>query len=217
MAHRITKRKKAVLAGNLHPHYRETVETVSGMSDHEISRAAAIAARARPISSRPIDNETSCVVVQTPDYLRACARPAADCRKGACGGRAVDRGCSPRSCRLAWSFRRARWARISSSARDSRSAMRLNFGGPYVGLFATPPEVRAADAGPARRRNGRCRGQARLRADTLDARAAYPPREGDLEHLHEFRPLHARLQHPPHACSAKRACDGWRGQSRQCR
>src|SRR5215217_2727855 len=36
MAHRITKRKKAVLAGNLHPHYRETVETVSGMSDHAV-------------------------------------------------------------------------------------------------------------------------------------------------------------------------------------
>src|SRR4051795_1695728 len=34
MAHRITKRKKAVLAGNLHPHYRETVETVSRMSEH---------------------------------------------------------------------------------------------------------------------------------------------------------------------------------------
>src|SRR5882757_2004622 len=36
MAQRITKRKKAVLAGNLHPHYRETVETVSSMSDHAV-------------------------------------------------------------------------------------------------------------------------------------------------------------------------------------
>src|SRR6476659_4437687 len=36
MAHRITKRKKALLAGNLHPHYRETVETVSSMSDHAV-------------------------------------------------------------------------------------------------------------------------------------------------------------------------------------
>src|SRR3954468_24432519 len=34
MAHRITKRKKALLAGNLHPHYRETVETISRMSEH---------------------------------------------------------------------------------------------------------------------------------------------------------------------------------------
>ena len=29
MAHRVTKRRKAVLSGNLHPHYRETIETVS--------------------------------------------------------------------------------------------------------------------------------------------------------------------------------------------
>src|SRR6185436_18270770 len=36
MAHRVTKRNKAVLAGNLHPHYRETVETVSSMSDHAV-------------------------------------------------------------------------------------------------------------------------------------------------------------------------------------
>ena len=29
MAHRVTRRRKAVLSGNLHPHYRETIETVS--------------------------------------------------------------------------------------------------------------------------------------------------------------------------------------------
>ena len=32
MAHRVTKRKKAVLSGGLHPHYRETIETVSRMA-----------------------------------------------------------------------------------------------------------------------------------------------------------------------------------------
>ena len=30
MAHRVTKRHQAVLSGNLHPHYRETIETVRG-------------------------------------------------------------------------------------------------------------------------------------------------------------------------------------------
>src|SRR5215813_9916199 len=35
MAHRITKRSKAVLAGNLHPHYRATIETVSAMADEK--------------------------------------------------------------------------------------------------------------------------------------------------------------------------------------
>ena len=36
MAHRVTKRRKAVLSGNLHPHYRETIETVSRMAGDEI-------------------------------------------------------------------------------------------------------------------------------------------------------------------------------------
>jgi len=68
MAHRITKRKKAVLAGNLHPHYRETVETVSGMSEH-----AVVALPPRPDGAEDIlaaiDSGTSCVVVQTPDVF----------------------------------------------------------------------------------------------------------------------------------------------------
>src|SRR3981081_966488 len=34
MAQRVTRREKAVLSGNLHPHYRDTVETVSRMSEH---------------------------------------------------------------------------------------------------------------------------------------------------------------------------------------
>src|SRR6476620_3212910 len=36
MAHRITKRKKAVLAGNLHPHYTETIKTVSRLAGDEV-------------------------------------------------------------------------------------------------------------------------------------------------------------------------------------
>src|SRR2546429_1524816 len=32
MAHRVTKRRKAVLAGNLHPHYRATIKTISAMA-----------------------------------------------------------------------------------------------------------------------------------------------------------------------------------------
>ncbi len=87
----------------------------------------------------------------------------------------------------------------------------LNFGGPYVGLFATRQKYRPPDARPAVRRDRRRRRPARLRADALDPRAAYPPRQGDLEHLHQFRPLLPRL-HDPHdaarrggPCAASRA------------
>ncbi len=36
MAHRLTKRRKALLSGGLHPHYAETVETVSRMAEDEV-------------------------------------------------------------------------------------------------------------------------------------------------------------------------------------
>lgn len=71
MARRVTKRKKAVLSGALHPHYTEVVKTMAKFTKDEI-------ADARPsIQSRPdntgliarIDDDTSCVVVQYPDIL----------------------------------------------------------------------------------------------------------------------------------------------------
>ena len=57
-------------------------------------------------------------------------------------------------------------------------------------------EIRAPDAGAAGRRNRRRRRPAQLGADPLDPRAAYPAREGDEQHLHQFGPLRARLLHP---------------------
>ena len=62
----ITRRKKAVIAGNLHPHYRETVDTVSRMSEHVTVMLPRAPEGERDIVSM-IDSETSCVVVQTPD------------------------------------------------------------------------------------------------------------------------------------------------------
>ena len=61
----------------------------------------------------------------------------------------------------------------------------LNFGGPYLGLFSCRKEL-------VRRMPGRLVGatvdtrrQARVRPDAPDAGAAHPPREGDVQHLHE--------------------------------
>jgi glycine dehydrogenase subunit 1 len=71
MAARITKRKRVVLSGALHPHYAEVVKTMSKVTDYEI-------ADSRPsIQPKPdndgliarIDDATSCVVVQYPDIL----------------------------------------------------------------------------------------------------------------------------------------------------
>src|ERR1043165_3989130 len=65
MAHRVTKRKKAVLSGNLHPYYRETVETVSRLSEHA-TLVRPHAPQGESDIEAAIDSETSCVVVQVP-------------------------------------------------------------------------------------------------------------------------------------------------------
>ncbi|WP_095012878.1 aminomethyl-transferring glycine dehydrogenase subunit GcvPA [Tsuneonella mangrovi] len=71
MAGRVTKKKRVVLSGALHPHYAETVKTMARFTEDEIADAlpsltpqpdnAGLIAR--------IDEQTSCVVVQYPDIL----------------------------------------------------------------------------------------------------------------------------------------------------
>jgi len=68
MAHRLTKRRKAVLAGNLHPHYRGVIETVSAMAGDQVTALPPRPAGSDDVAAA-IDQETSCVVVQTPDVF----------------------------------------------------------------------------------------------------------------------------------------------------
>ncbi len=134
MAHRITKRRKAVLAGNLHPHYRAAVETVSAMAADAI-----VALPPHPDGAAErfqIDAETSCVVVQFPDFyghlpdLRAIAEQAhaAGALLVAVVTEIVSLGLlvSPGEC----------GADIVAAEGQSLGNP-LSFGGPYVGLFAT--------------------------------------------------------------------------------
>jgi glycine cleavage system P protein (glycine dehydrogenase) subunit 1 len=68
MANRITKRHKAVLANNLHPHYGATIATLSAMAgDAVVSLPLQPDGGLDAIAA--IDSDTSCVVVQTPDLF----------------------------------------------------------------------------------------------------------------------------------------------------
>ncbi|MFZ9395807.1 MAG: aminomethyl-transferring glycine dehydrogenase subunit GcvPA [Erythrobacter sp.] len=71
MAGRITRRKRAVLSGALHPHYAEVVRTMAKFTGDEIADAEP-AIQPAPDNSgliARIDENTSCVVVQYPDIL----------------------------------------------------------------------------------------------------------------------------------------------------
>src|SRR5882672_5152436 len=134
MAHRITKRNRAVLSGNLHPHYAETVRTMAGLAG-EIVTGPATPGTADDLAPL-IDDETSCVVVQNPDvfgFLRDL-NPIAEAAH-AKGALLIAVVTEPISLGLVESPG-AMGADIVAGEGQSLGNG-LNFGGPYVGLFST--------------------------------------------------------------------------------
>jgi glycine dehydrogenase subunit 1 len=71
MAGRITRRKKAVLSGGVHPHYVETARTMARFTGDALvtSSPTLEAAPDDDAVVAAIDGETGCVVVQYPDVL----------------------------------------------------------------------------------------------------------------------------------------------------
>jgi glycine dehydrogenase subunit 1 len=135
MAHRITRRRKAVLAGNLHPHYRATIATVSRMAED-----ALVAPAPRPVGPEDlgglIDDTVSCVVVQTPDVFGNLhdLRPLAE-RAHAVGALLVAVVTEVVS--LGAVLSPGQMGADIVVAEGQGLGNPLTFGGPYVGLFAT--------------------------------------------------------------------------------
>ena len=133
MAQRITKRGKAILSGGLHPHYAETVETVAGLLGPMV-RGAVQPGAAEDLASL-IDEETACVVVQSPDVfgLIRNLRPIAEAAhaKGALLIAVVTEVVS-----LGLLEPPGAQGADIVAAEGQSIGNGLNFGGPYVGLFA---------------------------------------------------------------------------------
>jgi glycine dehydrogenase subunit 1 len=135
MAHRITKRRKAVLAGGLHPQYRGVIETVSRMAGDTLAMLPADPAGAEDILAA-IDADTSCVVVQSPSFYGRLIdlRPIAE-RAHAVGALLVAVFTEVVSLG-AIEPPGTQGADIVVGEGQSIGNP-LTFGGPYVGLFAT--------------------------------------------------------------------------------
>jgi glycine dehydrogenase subunit 1 len=134
MAHRVTKRKKAVLSGNLHPHYIETIETVSRLAGDELVVPATHGA-AEDLSDK-IDSTVSCVVVQNPDVFGQVRdlRPLAE-KVHAAGALLVVVVTEVISLGLVTPPGEMGADIVVGEGQSIGNG--LNFGGPYVGLFAT--------------------------------------------------------------------------------
>ncbi|MBC8048613.1 MAG: aminomethyl-transferring glycine dehydrogenase subunit GcvPA [Chitinophagales bacterium] len=131
MAHRITKRGKAVLSGGLHPHYRDVIKTISHYSSNE-----AVTLDVGADEASGIDKDTSCIVVQNPDVfggvrdLTPLAKLAHE--NGALLIVVVTEAVSFGAVKSPGSM-----GADIVVAEGQSIGNALNFGGPYLGLFAT--------------------------------------------------------------------------------
>ncbi|MEQ8411528.1 MAG: aminomethyl-transferring glycine dehydrogenase subunit GcvPA [Erythrobacter sp.] len=145
MATRVTKRKRAVLSGSLHPHYAEVVKTMAQFTGDEIADAHPAITPDVDLDGliARIDEDTACVVVQYPDILgRVCdLSKVADAahEKGALlvavNTEPVALGALKSPGEMGADF---------VVGEGQSIGVGLQFGGPYLGLFAVrdPKHVR---------------------------------------------------------------------------
>ncbi|WP_436642923.1 aminomethyl-transferring glycine dehydrogenase subunit GcvPA [Microbaculum sp. FT89] len=135
MAHRLTRREKAVLAGNLHPQYRAVVENLAHMGGHEVVTLPPVPVGEDDVLAL-IDDDTSCVVVQTPDVFGHLVdlRPIAE-KAHAHGALLIAVFTEAVSLGLVESPGAMGADIVVGEGQSIGNG--LNFGGPYVGLFAT--------------------------------------------------------------------------------
>ena len=135
MANRVTGRRRAVLSGGLHPHYREICATYARFVGFDTALQDPVPDEDEDLAGL-IDNATSCVVVQCPDFwgeLRDFAALARACHdKGALLVVVVTEMLSLGAVKPPGAI----GADIVAGEGQSFGNA-LNFGGPYLGLFAS--------------------------------------------------------------------------------
>ncbi len=134
MASRVTRRRRAVVSGGLHPHYRDSVATYVRHADLDVVTLPMVVHEVD--LEAEIDEQTACVVVQTPDVF----------------GRPHDFSALAQACHKAGALLVVAVSEVVSlglltSPGDMGADIvvcegqslgnSLGFGGPYVGLFAT--------------------------------------------------------------------------------
>ncbi len=135
MANRVTGRRRAVLSGGLHPHYREVCETYARFVGFDAAVQDPRPGEDEDLAGL-IDGATSCVVVQNPDFWgelhdwSALGRACHD--NGTLLVVAVNEIVSLGAVRPPGEMGADIVAAEGQSLGNS-----LNFGGPYLGLFAS--------------------------------------------------------------------------------
>ncbi|RJF85401.1 aminomethyl-transferring glycine dehydrogenase subunit GcvPA [Sphingomonas cavernae] len=137
MARRVTKRGKAILSGGLHPHYVSVAQTMAKFTgdilDSAVPELNAETDAARLLAA--IDKDTSCVVVQYPDILGRITDLAPIAAKAHENGALLVAVVTEPVALGALKSPGEMGADIVVGEGQS-IGVGLQFGGPYVGLFA---------------------------------------------------------------------------------
>jgi glycine dehydrogenase subunit 1 len=135
MANRLTRRRKAVLSGGLHPHYREVCETYARFVGFELAALDPALGDAEDLTEL-VGPDISCAVVQNPDFF----------------GEIRDYSDLARACHDAGALLVVVVTEILSlgairppgemgadivAAEGQSLGNAMNFGGPHLGLFAS--------------------------------------------------------------------------------
>ena len=135
MAHRITKRRKAIVSGGVHPHYADVIKTLSHMAGTEVDHLAPdVTATENIIES--INDSISCVVVQTPDFFGNIRDLTAIAEKAHAHG-ALLVAVFTEVVSLGAIIPPGDMGADIVVGEGQSLGNPLSFGGPYVGLFAT--------------------------------------------------------------------------------
>ncbi|HXU57231.1 MAG TPA: aminomethyl-transferring glycine dehydrogenase subunit GcvPA [Verrucomicrobiae bacterium] len=135
MANRVTRRHRAVVSGNLHPHYRGVIATHARFHGFEMEAGAPNPRGAEDLIPL-IGAETSCAVVQNPDFfghLHDHSALAEACRK--LGALLIVAVTEPVSLGLVESPGAMGADIVTGEGQPIGNS--LGFGGPYLGLFAS--------------------------------------------------------------------------------
>ncbi|MBS0295522.1 MAG: aminomethyl-transferring glycine dehydrogenase subunit GcvPA [Proteobacteria bacterium] len=134
MAQRVTKRNKAVFSGGVHPHYVHSAETLAHAAQMKtVALKAAIDAEAAVIDA--IDADTACVVVQTPNVF-GTATDVSKIAEAAHAAGALLVVVVTEVMSLGLLKAPGAMGADIVAAEGQSIGVGLNFGGPYVGLFA---------------------------------------------------------------------------------
>ncbi len=134
MAHRVTRRKKALVSGGLHPQYREVICT---LSHHGGALVTTLPPDPRGTENiiDAIDDATSCVVVQYPSFF-GTIRDLTDIAEAAHAKGALLIVAVTEIVALGAIKSPGEMGADIVAAEGQSLGNGLNFGGPYVGLFA---------------------------------------------------------------------------------